>query len=99
MWRPGARVSRGTAAANLAEGPRSRPPASSAGVTLVDATRDGVIAVPVAAIVQDGDATAVRVAHDDGPDELTSVETGLVVDGWIEITAGLHGGGQIRLPG
>ena len=67
-------------------------------VTLVDAARDHVIAVPVAAIVDQGGSPAVRVANDAGSDALVPVETGLVADGWIEITAGLDGGETIRLP-
>jgi HlyD family secretion protein len=68
-------------------------------VTLVDARRDGVIAVPVAAIVDDEGSPAVRVAQGDGPDQIVPVDTGLVADGWIEITAGLAGGEEVRLPG
>jgi multidrug efflux pump subunit AcrA (membrane-fusion protein) len=55
--------------------------------------------VPVAAIVDDGGSPAVRVAQADGPDRVIPVETGLVADGWVEITAGLDGGEEIRLPG
>jgi len=55
--------------------------------------------VPVAAIIDDGGSPAVRVAQPDGPDRTSRVETGLVADGWIEITAGLDGGEEIRLPG
>jgi membrane fusion protein, multidrug efflux system len=72
---------------------------AEATVTLVDARRDRVVAVPVAAIVDDGGSPAVRVARPDGPDRTSRVETGLVADGWIEITAGLDGGEEIRLPG
>jgi hypothetical protein len=72
---------------------------AQATVTLVDARRDGVIAVPVAAIIDDGGSPAVRIAQPNQPDQLVPVETGLVADGWIEITTGLHGGEQIRLPG
>jgi peptidoglycan hydrolase-like protein with peptidoglycan-binding domain len=72
---------------------------AEATVTLVDARRDGVLAVPVAAIVDDGGSPAVRVASADGPDQIVPVQTGLVADGWIEITAGLDGGEEIRLPG
>jgi len=72
---------------------------AEATVALVDARRDGVVAVPVAAIIDDGGSPAVRVAQPDGPDRTSRVETGLVADGWIEITAGLDGGEEIRLPG
>jgi hypothetical protein len=72
---------------------------AEATVTLVDARRDDAVAVPVAAIVDDGGSPAVRVAHADSPDRIIPVETGLVADGWVEITAGLDGGEEIRLPG
>jgi hypothetical protein len=81
------------------EGAGQRRSGAEATVTLVDARRDGVLAVPVAAIVDDGGSPAVRVARADGPDEVVPVETGLVADGWIEITAGLRGGEKVRLPG
>jgi peptidoglycan hydrolase-like protein with peptidoglycan-binding domain len=80
-------------------GSGDRRSGAEASVTLVDARRDGVIAVPVAAIVDDNGSPAVRVAQADGPDIVAHVETGLVADGWIEITAGLVGGEEIRLPG
>jgi peptidoglycan hydrolase-like protein with peptidoglycan-binding domain len=81
-------------------GADQRRSGAAATVTLVDARRDGVLAVPVAAIiVDDGGTPAVRVVSADGPDRVVPVQTGLVADGWIEITAGLDGGEGIRLPG
>jgi hypothetical protein len=80
-------------------GAGERRSGAEATVTLVDARRDGVVAVPVAAVVDDGGSPAVRVAQADGPDHVVPVETGLVADGWVEITAGLDGGEEIRLPG
>jgi hypothetical protein len=80
-------------------GSGDRRSGAEATVTLVDARREGVIAVPVAAIVDDGGSPAARVAQADGPDIVAPVETGLVADGWIEITAGLDGGEEIRVPG
>jgi hypothetical protein len=80
-------------------GSGDRRSGAEATVTLVDARREGVIAVPVAAIVDDEGSPAVRVAQDDGPDQIVPVDTGLVADGWIEITAGLDGGEEVRLPG
>jgi hypothetical protein len=41
----------------------------------------------------------VRVAAGADADRLTAVETGLVSDGWIEITTGLKAGDNVRLPG
>jgi hypothetical protein len=80
-------------------GAGDRRSGAEAHVTLVDAQRDGVVAVPVAAVVDDSGSPAVRVAQPSGPDQLVPVEIGLVADGWIEITAGLDGGEDIRLPG
>jgi multidrug efflux system membrane fusion protein len=80
-------------------GAGERRSGAEATVTLVDARRDGVIAVPVAAIADDGGSPAVRVVQSDGPDRVVPVQTGLVADGWIEITAGLDGGEKVRLPG
>jgi Putative peptidoglycan binding domain len=80
-------------------GAGARRSGAEATVTLVDARRDDAVAVPVAAIVDDGGSPAVRVAQADGPDRIIAVETGLVADGWVEITAGLDGGEEIRLPG
>jgi hypothetical protein len=80
-------------------GAGERRSGAEATVSLVDARRDGVLAVPVAAIVDDGGSPAVRVARPDGPDRVVPVQTGLVADGWIEIIAGLDGGEEVRLPG
>jgi Putative peptidoglycan binding domain len=80
-------------------GAGARRSGAEATVTLVDARREQAIAVPVAAIVDDGGSPAVRVAQPDGPDLVVPVETGLVADGWVEITFGLGGGEDIRLPG
>ena len=80
-----------------AAGERRRGAAAT--VTLVDARRDGAVAVPIAALVDDDGTPAVRVAQPDGADDLTPVETGLVADGWLEITSGLSAGDEVRLPG
>jgi Putative peptidoglycan binding domain len=80
-------------------GAGQRRSGAEATVSLVDARRDGVVAVPVSAIVDDGGSPAVRVAQPDGPDNIVPVQIGLVADGWIEITAGLDGGEEVRLPG
>lgn len=80
-------------------GAGSRRSGAEATITLEDARRDGVIAVPVGAIVDDGGAPAVRVVQGSGPDRVIPVETGLVADGWVEITAGLDAGEEVRLPG
>jgi membrane fusion protein, multidrug efflux system len=80
-------------------GAGTRRSGAEATITLVDARRDGVLAVPVTAIVDGGGSPAVRVVQESGPDVAVPVETGLVAGGWIEITAGLDGGEEIRLPG
>lgn len=80
-------------------GAGARRSGAEATVTLVDARRDGVLAVPVTAIVDGGGSPAVRVVQESGPDVAVPVETGLVAGGWIEITVGLDGGEEIRLPG
>ncbi len=82
-----------------AAGAGDRRSGAGADVTLVDAHRDDVIAVPVAAVVDDGGSPAVRLAQADDADRVVPVETGLVADGWVEITAGLDGGEKVRLPG
>jgi hypothetical protein len=71
---------------------------AEATISLVDARRDGALAVPVAAIVDDDGAAAVRLARDTG-DDVVRVDTGLVAGGWVEITAGLEEGDEVRLPG
>jgi hypothetical protein len=80
-------------------GAGERRSGAEATVTLVGARRDGVVAVPVAGVVDDGGSPAVRLVQADGRDHVVQVETGLVADGWVEITAGLDAGDEIRLPG
>lgn len=57
------------------------------------------VAVPVSALVEHDGGPAVRVARRGRPDRATPVVTGLVADGWVEITAGLVAGEEVRLPG
>jgi membrane fusion protein, multidrug efflux system len=80
-------------------GAGERRSGAAATITLVDTRRDGAIAVPIAAVVDDAGSPAVRVAQADVRDHLVPVETGLVADGWVEITAGLDSGEKVRLPG
>jgi hypothetical protein len=78
---------------------RDRPSGAEATVTATDVRHDGVIAVPVAAIVAGTNGgRAVRVPAG-GEDRMVAVQTGLVADGWIEITSGLNAGEAVRLPG
>lgn len=79
-------------------GAGERRSGATASVTLVDADRADVIAVPVTAIVDANGQPAVRVAQPTAPDEVVQVETGLVANGWIEITSGLTEDDQVRLP-
>ena len=59
--------------------------------------REQAVVVPVEAVLPNDGAPAVRLARGDG-DRVVPVETGLVVDGWVEITAGLAAGQTVRLP-
>ena len=78
---------------------RDRPSGAEATVTATDVRHDGVVAVPVAAIVAGTKGgRAVRVPAG-GEDRMVAVQTGLVADGWIEITSGLNAGAAVRLPG
>jgi peptidoglycan hydrolase-like protein with peptidoglycan-binding domain len=61
------------------------------------AERTGVVAVPVAAVIEGDDGPAVRVAGT-GDDVLTSVELGVVADGWVEVS-GIDADTEVRLPG
>jgi peptidoglycan hydrolase-like protein with peptidoglycan-binding domain len=80
-------------------GAGDRRSGSAATIRLVDAERRGVIAVPVAAVVDGDGSPAVRVAQADEADRLVRIETGLVADGWVEVVAGLEGTETVRLPG
>ena len=74
---------------------------AEATLAVVADRRPGVLAVPVAA-VSDGPAgdAAVRVAGaGSDADEWRPVELGLVAGGWVEVTAGLEAGEEVRLPG
>jgi hypothetical protein len=59
------------------------------------AERDGVVTVPVSAIVEGPDGPSVR--DEDG--SMTPVELGIVSGGLAEITEGLKAGSKVRLPG
>jgi hypothetical protein len=54
--------------------------------------RVDVLAVPVAAVLQQGGARQVRIINDDGKIDRVTVQVGLVDDEYIEITSGLEGG-------
>jgi peptidoglycan hydrolase-like protein with peptidoglycan-binding domain len=69
-------------------------------LAVTTATRNDVLTVPVAAIVDDGDGkTAVHVPSDDA-DRLVTVDAGLAAGGYVEITEGaLAEGDPVLLPG
>ncbi len=78
----------------------ARPIGSRVDVVRTVAHRDGVVAVPVAAVVQGEDGPAVRVVGGgDAPDRVTPVELGIVDGGWVEVTDGIEAGTEVRLPG
>lgn len=79
----------------------TRPSGAQVSVTVVDARRDGVVAVPVAAVVEGpgGKAAVRRVVAGGATDLLVTVTTGIVAGGWIEIRSGLAVGDPVRLPG
>jgi hypothetical protein len=79
-------------------GGADRPVGSRVGVVRTVAERTGVLAVPVAAVVDGDDGPAVRVAGD-GADRLALVELGIVDAGWVEVTSGIDEGTAVRLPG
>jgi hypothetical protein len=79
-------------------GGADRPIGSRVDVVRTVAARDGVVAVPVGAIVSGPDGPAVRVVGT-GTDRVTSVELGIVEDGWVEVISGLDEGTEVRLPG
>lgn len=77
----------------------TRSGGSLATVVLRGDSREGALAAPVAALVDGPDGRpAVRVV-DDQKERVVAVGTGIVADGWVEITSGLNGGELVRLPG
>ena len=83
----------------LGEADRERPSGSEADITIVDAERRGVLAVPVTAVVAAPDGSrAVRIPAVKGADRLQPIETGIVAGGWIEIVGGLAAGDRVRVP-
>ena len=84
----------------LGEADRDRPRGAEADIEVVDARRNGALAVPVSAIVAapNGDR-AVRVPAGTTADRVVPVRTGIVSGGWIEIVEGLTAGTLVRLPG
>lgn len=76
-----------------------RPSGSALTVTAVAEQRTGVVAVPVAALVDGGTGPAVRIVADSASPETRAVAVGLVADGWAEIVSGLRVGERVAAPG
>ncbi|HYT40326.1 MAG TPA: hypothetical protein VEN99_12480, partial [Acidimicrobiia bacterium] len=74
--------------------PAAVKPGMTANVSVITASRDGVVAVPSAAISTTGGQSTVTVRNGN-KDEIRSVETGLKGDGTTEIASGLNDGDQV----
>lgn len=85
----------------LGEADYTRPSGAQVMVTSVDARRDGVVAVPVAAVVEglDGEPAVERTMVAGSADRLVTVTMGIVAGGWVEIRSGIALGDAVRLPG
>jgi len=75
--------------------PAGVKPGMTANVSVVAASRDGVVSVPSAAISSTGGASTVTVRTADGKDETRTVVTGLKGDGTTEVASGLDAGEQV----
>jgi macrolide-specific efflux system membrane fusion protein len=75
--------------------PSGVKPGMTANVSVIAASRDGVVSVPSAAISSSGGQSTVTVRGADGKDEVRTVVTGLKGDGTTEITSGLDAGEQV----
>lgn len=81
--------------------PEQEVPASirmGADVIFAGQSRANVLMVPRSAILQKGAAPVVDLVHEDGRVEQITIETGFSTLDWIEVTAGLEEGQQIRIP-
>jgi macrolide-specific efflux system membrane fusion protein len=74
--------------------PAAVKPGMTAGVSVIAASRDGVISLPSAAISTSGGQSTVTV-RTAGKDETRPVVTGLKGDGTTEIASGLNEGDQV----
>ena len=61
--------------------------------------RDGALTVPVAAIVADGVGRPSVVVLDGEVRRSVPVSTGVVADGWVDVSGGLVAGDRVVLPG
>lgn len=74
--------------------PTGVKPGMTANVSVISASREGVVSVPSAAISTVGGVSTVKV-RTNGVDETRNVVTGLKGDGTTEITSGLEAGEQV----
>ncbi len=74
--------------------PAAVKPGMTANVSVITASRDGVVAVPSAAISTTGGQSTVTVRNGN-KDEIRSVETGFKGAGTTEIASGLNDGDQV----
>lgn len=84
------------------DGTTSATARDGAAVALAIATesRDDVLSVPVAAIVDGGDGSSAVLTPESDTARLVDVETGLAAGGYVEITGGsLARGDEVVLPG
>ena len=73
----------------------------TASVTIIVATREGVIAVPVAALVETGTQTLVYTGYDEETETLTGaapVTTGVSDGEYVQILSGIQPGQQVCYP-
>lgn len=83
----------------VALGPQeiTRPIGTAVELVHTVAERQGVVAVPVSAVVQGPDGPSVRPAGA-GKGKWIKVEPGIVSDRWVEIVNGLDAGTEVALP-
>jgi cobalt-zinc-cadmium efflux system membrane fusion protein len=85
--------------AELANGDGALKPEMFASFAIVTSGETAAPAVPAEAIVYEGEAARVWVAHPDGTIELRQIRTGRSTDGLVEALAGLQPGEQVVTSG
>ncbi|HEX2054147.1 MAG TPA: peptidoglycan-binding domain-containing protein [Actinomycetota bacterium] len=78
--------------------PPDVPTGTEVEARVTTAEKNGVVTVPVSAVVEGRNGSSVRLAGKEN-DDLTPVELGITADGLIEVTSGLQAGQEVRLPG
>jgi multidrug efflux pump subunit AcrA (membrane-fusion protein) len=76
----------------LTDAPDTIRTGMSADVSVVTASQEGVVAVPVASLVGRGGSYMVRTLASDGTEQLVPVEVGLVTDTLAAVTSGITDG-------